>query len=106
MYVNDVEILTLSACETGLGSSSADGREIEGFGGLAQRQGAKTVLATLWPVADKSTALFMPYLYRSLTEERNSRAKALQLTQQYFIDSEQFSHPFYWGSFILMGNWL
>lgn len=106
MDFNDVELLTLSACETGLGSSRGDGREIEGFGGLAQRQGAKTVLATLWPVADKSTAMFMPYLYRSLTRGENSRATSLQQTQQYFIDSEYFNHPFYWGSFILMGNWL
>ncbi len=103
---NDVELLTLSACETGLGAGSGDGREIEGFGSLAQRQGAKTVLATLWPVADMSTAQFMPYLYGSLARGKTSRASALQLTQQHFIQSEQFSHPFFWGSFILMGNWL
>jgi CHAT domain-containing protein/Flp pilus assembly protein TadD len=103
---NDVELLTLSACETGLGAGSGDGREIEGFGSLAQRQGAKTVLATLWPVADMSTAQFMPYLYSSLARGKTSRAKALQLTQKHFINSEELNHPFFWGSFILMGNWL
>lgn len=106
MDFNDVEILTLSACETALGGSSGDGREIEGFGGLAQRQGAKTVLATLWPVADTSTATFMPSLYSALSQKNNNRARALQLTQQEFIHSKQFNHPFYWASFILMGNWL
>ncbi len=103
---NDVELLTLSACETGLGTSRGDGREIEGFGGLAQRQGAKTVLATLWPVADRSTAEFMKNLYRTLAQGKKSRAQALQRTQQRFIHSDRFNHPFYWGSFILMGNWL
>ncbi len=103
---NDVELLTLSACETGLGTSRGDGREIEGFGGLAQRQGAKTVLATLWPVADRSTAEFMKHLYRALAQKKESRVRALQMTQQRFIYSDRFNHPFYWGSFILMGNWL
>ncbi len=59
-----VDLLTLSACETGMTGNSADGREIEGFGVLAQRQGAKGVLATLWPVADRSTGTFMQEFYR------------------------------------------
>jgi CHAT domain-containing protein len=59
-----VELLTLSACETALGNSAADGTEVEGFGVLAQRQGAKAVVATLWPVADASTTVLMQELYR------------------------------------------
>ena len=35
-----VDLLTLSACETGLGGKNSDGQEVEGFGVLAQRQGA------------------------------------------------------------------
>jgi CHAT domain-containing protein/Tfp pilus assembly protein PilF len=60
-----VELLTLSACSTGLGDvKSSDGSEVEGFGVLAQRKGAKAVLASLWPVADESTALLMREFYR------------------------------------------
>jgi CHAT domain-containing protein len=55
-----VQLLTLSACNTGVG----DGAEVEGFGTLAQRQGAKAVIASLWPVADESTALLMREFYR------------------------------------------
>jgi len=55
-----VQLLTLSACNTGVG----DGAEVEGFGTLAQRQGAKAVVASLWPVADESTALLMREFYR------------------------------------------
>jgi CHAT domain-containing protein len=47
-----VQLLTLSACNTGVG----DGTEVEGFGTLAQRQGAKAVIASLWPVMDDSTS--------------------------------------------------
>ncbi|MBU1653467.1 MAG: tetratricopeptide repeat protein [Gammaproteobacteria bacterium] len=47
-----IDLLTLSACETALDSPGAKGQEIEGLGTLAQKKGAKGVLATLWPVAD------------------------------------------------------
>ena len=55
-----VQLLTLSACNTGVG----DGTEVEGFGTLAQRQGAKAVVASLWPVADESTSQLMQEFYR------------------------------------------
>jgi CHAT domain-containing protein/Tfp pilus assembly protein PilF len=55
-----VQLLTLSACNTGMG----DGAEVEGFGTLAQRQGAKAVVASLWPVADESTSMLMQRFYR------------------------------------------
>jgi CHAT domain-containing protein len=55
-----VQLLTLSACNTGVG----DGTEVEGFGTLAQRQGAKAVIASLWPVADVSTSVLMREFYR------------------------------------------
>jgi CHAT domain-containing protein len=58
-----VELLTLSACDTATGGAGADGREVEGFGVLAQRQGAKAVVASLWPVADKATQLLMQKFY-------------------------------------------
>ena len=53
-------MLTLSACNTGVG----DGAEVEGFGTLAQRQGAKAVVASLWAVADESTSRLMQEFYR------------------------------------------
>ncbi len=102
---NSVTLLTLSACQTALGSAGADGREIEGFGWLAQRQGAKAVLATLWPIADKSTATFMSTLYRHMQTGALTKAAAMRKTMIEFIRSEDFSRPVFWGPFILMGNW-
>jgi len=55
-----VQLLTLSACDTGMG----DGTEVEGFGALAERQGAEAVIASLWPVADASTKVLMQKFYR------------------------------------------
>ncbi len=123
-----VDLLTLSACETGMGGGvDNDGREIEGFGVTAQRQGAKSVLATLWPVADKSTAILMKDFYQLHQEQKLSKAEALREAQldmlngtqdhtiaekkapvsaQFKVDPKKpYAHPFYWAPFILMGNW-
>ncbi len=123
-----VDLLTLSACETGMGGGvDNDGREIEGFAVTAQRQGAKSVLATLWPVADKSTAILMKDFYQLHQEQKLSKAEALREAQldmlngtpdhivfgkkvpastQFKVDPKKpYAHPFYWAPFILMGNW-
>ncbi|WP_309721911.1 CHAT domain-containing protein [Armatimonas sp.] len=60
-----VDLLTLSACATGLGTvgASGTGAEVEGFGALAQRKGAGAVLASLWSVSDASTSALMQAFY-------------------------------------------
>jgi CHAT domain-containing protein/Tfp pilus assembly protein PilF len=114
----DVDLITLSACETAVGGGKdANGMEIEGLGALAQKQGAKGVLATLWPVADESTGLLMQQFYRLREAGKLTKAESLRQAQLGFInggrgDSNaaaakgQYRHPFYWAPFILMGNWL
>jgi CHAT domain-containing protein len=75
-----VELLTLSACNTATGGSGANGKEVEGFGVLAQRQGAKAVVASLWPVFDTSTKVLMQDFYR-LREAKQDITKAEALRQ-------------------------
>jgi len=74
-----VDLLTLSACNTATGGA-ANGKEVEGFGVLAQRQGAKSVVASLWPVADRSTKLLMQDFYK-LREAQSGVSKAEALRQ-------------------------
>lgn len=103
---DQVDLLTLSACDTGLGGGrDAQGREIEGFGVIAQQQGAKAVLATLWPVADQSTALLMADLYKRRQSQRLTKIDALRQAQLGLMAQPRYAHPFYWAPFILMGNW-
>ncbi|MCB4361422.1 CHAT domain-containing protein [Quatrionicoccus australiensis] len=130
-FVN-LDLLTLSACETAVGGGKdANGREVEGFGALAQNQGAKGVLATLWPVADESTGQFMQLFYGIRQKNPGmTKAAAMQLAQLAFIEGRVGSalaevsrgakrreagktapvdatdHPYFWAPFILMGNWL
>lgn len=82
---DQVDLVTLSACKTGLGGEDSFGQEVEGMGTLLQAQGAAAVLATLWSVDDGSTAAFMKSLY-ILREQRGlSRAEALRAVQLSFI---------------------
>lgn len=115
-----VDLLTLSACNTAVGALGSDGREIEGFAALAQNQGAKTVMATLWPVADESTADFMHGFYglRSPGGAPIDKAEALAQLQIAFIRGQapttsaseevaggaSYTHPFYWAPFVLIGS--
>ena len=107
-----VDLLALSACQTAQGGVDATGKEIEGFGALAQKRGAKAVMATLWPVNDESTGMFMSNVYR-LHEDKDKKpsiAGCMRQTQMAMIDgqlkgSESFAHPYFWGPFVLMGDW-
>jgi len=115
-----VELLTLSACDTASGGISADGREVEAFGVVAQRQGAKAVLATLWAVDDRSTSELMRVFYRE-RQLGMTKADALQRAQLTLLHnaadandnsadngsrtSRTFAHPYYWAPFVLIGNW-
>jgi CHAT domain-containing protein len=80
---NSVELLTLSACETAVGddSTSHTGVEVEGLGAIAQQAGAKAVLATLWPVADASTAALMRALYQAHKVDHLDKADSLRQAQ-------------------------
>jgi CHAT domain-containing protein len=80
---SSVELLTLSACETALGDDSVahHGVEVEGLGALAQQAGAKAVLATLWPVADESTAALMRALYQAHKVDHLDKAESLRQAQ-------------------------
>jgi CHAT domain-containing protein/tetratricopeptide (TPR) repeat protein len=83
---NDVEVLALSACNTGVASSGPSGSEVESFGTLAQDQGAQGVLATLWPVADHSTGVLMQSFYKLHAEHPDlTKAEALRQAQLDFI---------------------
>lgn len=109
----DLDLLTLSACNTGMGIKGT-GTEVEGLATLANKRGARSVLATLWQVSDQSTADFMRALYRARTTDPANKAKALQAVQRSFIAAAEkestypgyYSQPFHWAPFILMGNWL
>lgn len=77
-----VDLVTLSACETGFGGGQdATGREVEGLGAIMQKRGAKSVMATLWPVEDSSTAQLMKGFYSTRQQQHMNKAEALRQAQ-------------------------
>jgi CHAT domain-containing protein len=119
-----IEMLTLSACQTAVGKNL-------GLGGVAAQNGAKSVLASLWVVSDAGTTPLMLSFYHNFPAAK-SKAIALQQTQVALltgavrIEGQQIQgipnlsavtlkqlnqaidlkHPYFWASFILVGNWL
>jgi CHAT domain-containing protein len=100
------DLMTLSACDTGLGGGrDAQGQEIEGLGVIVQRLGAKSVLASLWAVDDRSTGQLMADFYRQHERDGLNKIEALRRAQLALRQQRSFQHPFYWAPFIQMGNW-
>jgi CHAT domain-containing protein len=100
--LNPIELLVLSACQTATG----DRRAALGLAGLAVRSGARSTLATLWSVNDRSTASLMVEFYRELGQPGVTKAQAVRNAQLTLLKQPQYEHPYYWAPFILLGNWL
>ena len=125
----NVNLVVLSACETALGGTGMDGREIAGVGYYFLKGGARTVIASLWNVDDQSTRLLMEQFYKHLAQgtlaSPVTKAQALRRAQLALLyghytaaiapqdahtiptpQSNVFRHPYYWAPFIVMGRGL
>ncbi len=99
---NTIELLVLSACETATG----DRRAALGLAGMAVRSGASSTVATLWSVNDQATAELMSQFYGQLATEKTTKAEALRQAKLALLKNRWYQHPFYWASYVLVGNWL
>lgn len=88
-----VELLTLSACNTAAQLAAANGREIDAFAELAQRLGANSVVATLWPVSDNSTPWLMREFYRTYVNRTLNKAEALRQAQLALLQGRARTTP-------------
>ncbi len=95
-----IELLVLSACETAQG----DNRAALGLAGVAVRAGARSTLASLWTVQDKSTATFMSQFYQNLVDSHMTKAEALRQAQITSLKKLQTTAD--WAVYVLVGNWL
>ncbi|KPQ35546.1 MAG: hypothetical protein HLUCCA11_09860 [Phormidesmis priestleyi Ana] len=124
---SSIRLIVLSACNTALGSPASE----YGFAGLAVSAGTRTALASLWPVSDEGTLGFMSQFYHYL-EYSPAQVEALRQAQLRMIEGKleivngtiykagnevlavlpelkesgqwDFSHPFYWSAFTMIGN--
>ena len=99
-----VDLVTLSACQTALGERNPDGKEVTSLASSFSDAGAKSVLASLWSVADDSTSDLMTSFYRSLASGK-PKAQSLQDAELALLAQPETAHPFFWAPFVLMGDW-
>ena len=96
-----MELLVLTACQTGVG----DDRATLGMAGITVQAGVRSALASLWYVDDAFTEKLVVKFYDNLRSQM-SKAEALKEAQKALINQNKKIHPAHWAPFILIGNWL
>lgn len=95
--LHNVDLVVLSACETGLGDNLYDG--IYGLQRAFKKAGAKSILMSLWQIDDKATSEYMSLFYKKLSNGSSIHdayvGTVLDMKKKY-VD------PYYWASFVLL----
>jgi CHAT domain-containing protein len=99
-------LVFLSGCETGTGNAWATAFSPgEDFTTLSQAflyAGARSVVATLWPIKDAAAAAFAERFYAGL--QRASAPEALADAQRAMIRDPRYASPFDWAAYTVSGH--
>lgn len=99
----NANLVTLSACQTGLGKISK-GEGVIGLSRALVYAGARNVMVSFWSVADESTSQLMQSFYKRLLEQPNvDYSQALRDAKLELMKGKKYSSPYYWAPFILIG---
>lgn len=106
MDLHQTDLVTLSACETGLG----DIEDSEGVYGLRRSfviSGANNLMMTLWSVGDTPARIMMKKFYTHYTDDAEP-ATALRRAQLEYITSlrekNTVAPAYFWAPFIVQGS--
>ncbi len=97
MDFKGLDLVVLSACQTGLGEVTGEG--VFGLQRGFKKAGAQTIIMSLWDVDDYATRLLMVQFFKSLTEGLSKR-KAFQ-TAIHYVKSKN-NDPKYWAAFVMV----
>ena len=112
----EADLVVLSACNTGRGTE-VRGEGLIGLTRAFQYAGARSVLATLWSVADDTTAHLMTRFYTHMREGKSKdealRAAQLELIREPVrvknergdLEEVDASSPYHWAAFQILGDW-
>jgi len=99
-----VDLVVLSACNTGLGKDVKG----EGLIGLTRGfmyAGAAGVVASLWKVDDDATAELMRHFYEAIFKKGMSPSAALRESQLAMWRQQRWHAPYYWAGFVIQGQY-
>lgn len=102
LNLTNVDMVVLSACETGLGDVTGDG--VYGLQRGFKKAGVQSMIISLWKVSDEATQIFMTEFYRNLINKKLTKRQALVNAKSFLrkYDNGRFSNPKYWAAFILL----
>ncbi|MBX2962715.1 MAG: CHAT domain-containing protein [Cyclobacteriaceae bacterium] len=96
------DLVTLSACQTGLGKISK-GEGVIGLSRALVYAGAKSIIVSFWSVADESTAALMTDFYKRLASTASAEYSLKLRQAKLKMIQTQYAAPYYWAPFILIG---
>ncbi len=97
------DLVTLSACQTGLGKISK-GEGVIGLSRALVYAGAKNIIVSFWSVADESTSELMQDFYTNmLNTSAQDYSENLRQAKVKLIKEAKYAAPYYWAPFILIG---
>jgi CHAT domain-containing protein len=106
LNLQGTELVVLSACQTGLGDIKS-GEGVQGLRRAFLYAGAQTLVTSLFEVPDAETRELMKRFYGGL-KTGQGKLRALHSAQRAFMDERRqtqgAAHPFFWASFVLVGN--
>lgn len=103
--LNRCKHVTLSACETGLGTEVRM-QGVLGLRAAIMAAGADSVLISLWTVPDEATRALMEKFYTNLWDKKLSKVEALRLAQEDVRNTacDKFKEPKNWAAWMLIGE--
>lgn len=101
MNLKNVELTTISSCDSGLGDVTGDG--VFGLQRAFKKAGAQSILMSLHKVDDEATRILMVEFYRNLMDGK-SKHQSLKDAQKHLrkVENGKYNKPEYWASFIML----
>ena len=105
MDLRNASLVTLSACETALGTIST-GDDMVGLSRAFIYAGTPSLIASLWEVDDESTGILMTRFYENWKNKGMNKSEALRQAQISLKAMPRYRHPYHWAAFVLIGDWM
>lgn len=111
MYLSEVyglplqaELVTLSACQTGIGVLRK-GESLISMARAFSYAGAKSIIASLWSIDDQQTSILIKQFYKNLSQGV-AKNRALQESKIHYLEQAgpELAHPYYWAALTAIGD--
>lgn len=108
------DLAVLSSCASGVSGHRGGDDQVGLTRSFLLYAGARSMIVGLWYVADESTRRLMERFYRTLLSVEGhyagsagtmAKAEALRRAQQGMIRTKGYDHPYFWSTFVLVGDW-